>query len=202
LSLLLFFSLCTISKASESEDARVVPSSTLVEGSWEVNGAGTITFTYKGQGKHHKVKHRSVPFGTQETWTFNPDGTFTTIDHGIIIDGSWREKGKNVHVYFNIPEYQALLEEALAADNYPVIFSGIKVSATGTVNTSTLKGKLTIKSHAYLVNDGVGGTVSATVRSVGSKLEPDAVVNADPESESLIAATSEVIRSGLSSPEE
>jgi hypothetical protein len=202
LSLLLFFCLGTISRAQEAEPAKSTVSSTLVEGTWEVNGAAKITFTYKGQGKHHKIQHRSIVFSTTGAWTFNSDSTFSTIDHGIPINGTWTEKGKNVKVYFNIPEYQTLLEQVFADVGYPAIFSHSKFSATGTVNTSTLKAKLTIKSNAYFIDYGIGGTITATVHFVGSRIEPDAVVNADPESKSLIDAISEVAREGLTSPEE
>jgi len=199
LSLLLFFCLGTISKAAENEDARILPPSTLVEGTWEVFGSAKLTFTYK---QNHKVKHHSIVIGTTETWTFNPDGTFAALDNGITIDGSWREKGKNVTVYFNQAEYQTLLEEALAADGYPAIFTITKLSATGTVNTSAVKGKLTVNAHVYLPDYGLSGTVTATAHFAGGRIESDAVVNADPESESLRAATGEVVRKGLSLPEE
>ena len=202
LSLLLSFSLCTISKASESEPAKAVVSSTLVVGDWDVNGASKITFTYK---LHHKTKHISIVLSSSDTWAFSSSSSgnsFSTIDHTIPIDGTWSEKGKNVKVYFSIPEYQALLETIFADLGYPAIFSGSKVTATGTVNTSTLKAKLTIKSHAFFIDYGVGGTITATAHFVGSKVDPEAVVNADPESKSLVDGISEVVTKGLTSPEE
>jgi hypothetical protein len=191
----------TISKAQESEPAKSTVSSTLVEGNWQVNGAIKITFTYKGQGKHHKVKHISVVISTAEMWTFNDDGTFSTMDRGYTIGGTWTEKGKNFKLYFNVLDYTELLEYVFAQEGYPVIFSNSQYSDIGTVNTSTLKAKGTIKSHAYFTDLEIGGAITATANFVGSK-DADAAAIADPESESLIDAIKEVVIKGLTSPEE
>ncbi|MGO9687208.1 MAG: hypothetical protein ACLP2X_01485 [Syntrophobacteraceae bacterium] len=201
LSLLLFFCLGTISRAQEAEPAKSTVFSTLVEGNWQVNGAIKITFTYKGQGKHHKVKHVSIVISTAEMWTFNDDGSFLTTDRSYPIGGSWTEKGKNFKLYFNVADYTALLEELFALEGYPVIFSHSKYSDTGTVNTSTLKAKGTIKSNAYFTGLGIGGTITATAHFVGSK-DADPTTIADPESESLTDAIREVVIKGLTSPEE
>ena len=197
LSLLLFFSLCTIGKASENEAAKSKPSSTLVEGTWAVDGNTKITI----MGRHH---HFVEFFDTTENWTFDPDGTFTALDQdtGVTINGSWREKGKNVTVSFNRGEYQTLLEEALAADGLFTIITITKLTATGTVGPNTIRGKLTVNARIYQTDTGKSGTMTATALFAGARTTPDAVVNAGPESESLIAAISKLIGKGLSLPEE
>jgi len=199
LSLLLFFSLCTISKAQESEPAKSTVSSTLAEGSWAVDGSAKLTFTYK---ENHKVKHRSVVLDTTEVWTFVPGGAFTALDHdtGFLVTGSWSEKGKNVTVFFNKAEYQTLIQEALAFKGFPGVITITKLTATGKVGTSTIRGKLTLKAHG---NFGfVSGTITATANFAGAKTSADAIVNADPESKSLKEAISELVGESLSSPDE
>ncbi len=200
LSLLLFFSLCTMSKASESEAAKAITSSTLVEGTWSVEGTAKLTFTYR---LGHKARHRTITVFTTETWTFNPDGTFTALDNdtGVLINGSWREKGKNVKVFFNLSEYDTLIEEALASDEFFGTVTITKLAATGTVGASTIRGTLTLKAHASFPE--VSGTITATVHFAGSRTTTTAAaVNADSESKSLKAAVSELVEQALSSPEE
>ena len=150
LSLLLFFCLGTISRAQEAEPAKSTVSSTLVEGNWQL--ASKITFTYKGQGKHHKVKHVSIVISTAEMWTFNDDGSFLTTDRSNPIGGSWTEKGKNFKLYFNVADYTALLEELFSPEGYArhrlkkstTILSD---RATGTVSLSKHAEGKTIRNH-------------------------------------------------------
>jgi hypothetical protein len=199
LSLLLFFCLGTVSKAQEGEPAKSTVSSTAVEGSWAVGGASKITFTYK---VNHKTRHVSFALSSADTWTFNPDGIFSTVDHGIAVDGAWTEKGANVRVFFNIAQYQTLLEKIFALEGYPAIFTSPSVSATGTVKGDTLKATLTIKAKAYFIDYGISGTITAKGHFVATMIEPGEVVSADPEDESLIDGISKGVIKGLTSPEE
>jgi hypothetical protein len=195
LSLLLFFSLCTISKASENEPAKTTFSSTLVEGSWLVYGVAKITFT-------HKNKHLTKVIGTSETWTFNSDHSFTASDttSGDTVVGSWSEKGKNVVVYFNKVQYQNLIDAALEAVGVPANVIITRLTATGTVGASIVKGKITVKAVVYLIDYGVNATMTATASFVGGRTALEDIENADPESESLPEAISGLVVESISLP--
>ena len=196
LSLLLFFSLCTISKASEAEPAKSTVSSTLAEGTWTVFGVASLKFTHK---KHHLVD----VIDTTETWTFAQGGSFTSLVGEVAsVSGFWSEKGKNVTVSFNKAEYQTLLEEALAARGNPAIVAITKLTAKGTVSTSTIKGKLTVKANVYLFDYAVWATMTATANFVGSHALTEDIVNADPESKSLPEAISGLVVESINLPEE
>lgn len=197
LSLLLFFSLCTISRASEIEPAKTTVSSTLAEGTWTVDGVAKIKFTYK---KHHLVK----VIDTTETWIFATGGGFTAHDttSGDTVTGSWSEKGKNVTVSFNKGQYQTLIDAALAHVGVPGTATITKLTAKGTVSASTVKGKITVKAMVFLDDYGVNASMTATASFVGGKTVTEDIENADPESESLPEAISGLVVESLSLPEE
>jgi len=200
LSLVLFFSLCTISKASESEAVKSKVSSTLAEGTWIVEGTAKITFTYKFNKKTH---HRTVVLNTAETWTFNSDGTFTAQGNdGLSANGTWRENGKNVTVSFNKAEYQTIMEDLLAADGYPATITITKLTAKGTVGASTIRGKLTANARFSITEFGisVNGTVTSTTTFAGAKssLAP----TADQEDVSLATGITKMIEESVNNQEE
>jgi hypothetical protein len=206
--LLLFFSLCAISKASEIEPAKTTVSSTLVEGTWSVDSSSTVKFTYKFD---KKVRHKVFSFDTSETWTFTAPNVFSSTDSfDVPIGGTWREKGTKVTVVINRPEFDTYLEDGLAFEGLSGASINInKMTGTGTVGKSgnTLSGKQTISAgFSYfdpIFGVTVTGTVAVTTHFVGVKTDTPGIVNGDAEAGgSLRTAISELVKQALSSPEE
>jgi hypothetical protein len=201
--LLLFFSLCTISKASESEDAKVVPSPPVV-GTWSVDSSSKITFTYKFD---RKVHHKVFTFGSSETWTFTAPNVFSSTDaFDVPISGNWSQKRRNVTVTINRAEFDTYLEDGIALEGLSGVSINInKMTGTGTIGKSgnTLSGKQTIKAGFSYPAFGVTGTIAVTTHFNGFRTDTPGIVNGDADaSESLKAAIAELVKQAVSSPEE
>ena len=203
LSLLLFFSLGTISKAQEGEDAKSKPSSTLAVGTWGVDASSKLTATYKNGRKTQK---KVFTFDSTQIWQLELPNTFIADVEGFPVSGTWKENGKNVTV--SIPrsefvDFDLFLDAGVKdVSGYVVEINITKITGKGKVGTSTFSGKQTINGTFVYPAAGVSGKIAVTTNFSGAKTALISGVDADPESGSLKAAIAELVKQAVSSSDE